>query len=120
MKVLLASIVLALSFSASATNLRDLCENAYYADAGGVTELHKYQAIVEFGKLSDHLLTQIEDLIYGEGPLKMTEERDFVTRDGRKLTTITLKEVNANYDRYDYIKALEDLSKFPGVVVRCK
>lgn len=120
MKVLLSALVLTLSFSASATNLRDLCENAYYADAGGVTELHKYQAIVEFGKLSDHLLTQIEDLLYGEGPLKMTEERDFVTHDGRKLTTITLKEVTGNFDRLDYIKALEDLSKFPGVVVRCK
>ncbi len=119
MKRLAFIALLLISFSALAENLRDQCENAYYADAGGVTQLHQYQAIVEFGRLSDHMLAQVEDLIYGEGPLKMIEERNFSSQ-GRQLTAITLKEIAQGFDRLDYIRALDQLAKFPGVKLYCK
>lgn len=118
-KYLIAAIVL-FSGSLLADNLRDLCENAYYADAGGVTALHQYRAIVDFGVMSDSLLVQAEDLLFGEGPLSTIEERSFVSSTGRTLYSITLKEVSGRFDRVDYISALDQLGKIPGVKLYCK
>jgi len=119
MKTILFSTLLSLSAPTFATNLRELCENAYYADAGGVTQLHHYQATVEFGKLSDELLVQLESILYGEGPLKSINEFDF-EYNGHQLTTLTLKEITGSFEERDYILALDNLAKFPGVSVRCK
>lgn len=120
MKKYMALVALLFSAGLMAENLRDLCENAYYADAGGVTTLHQYRAIVDFGVMSDSLLVQAEDMLYGEGPLKTIEESSFVSSlSGKTLYSLTLKEMQG-FDRLDYISVLEKLGKTPGVKLYCK
>ncbi len=120
MKKYAALFLLLLSGSLLADNLRDLCENAYYANAGGVTELHQYKAIVDFGVMSDSLLVQAEDLLFGEGPLKAINETSFVSKlSGKTLYVITLKEING-FDQVDFIDSLNRLQKIPGVSLSCK
>ncbi len=122
-KIFLAAAIL---FSATtfASNLRDQCENAYYANAGGVTELHQYRVIVKWGVLSDSLLKQVEDIVYAEqAPLKMLSEKyvDQSALTGKKINTsfYVMKE-QAGYDYRDYVIALEELEELPGISVSCK
>lgn len=113
---------------ALAQGLRGQCENAYYANAGGVTELHQYKVIVNFGKLSDYLLVEFEDTIYGEElPFEILSERSWESGSifGQNesgipslMSAYILKE-SKGFDTIDYNSSLTKLSNFPGVSVSC-
>lgn len=120
MKRIIFALSLLISASVFASNLRDLCENAYYADAGGVTKLHQYRVIVKWGKLSDYQMIQFEDLIYAEkAPLKMVSEMNWKNSNGDLMSTYTLKE-SKGYNYRDYVIALEEIAEFNAATVSCK
>jgi hypothetical protein len=119
MKTIFLTVTLLISTNLLANNLRDQCENAYYANAGGVTQLHQYTATVNWGKLSDYQLTKFEDIIYAEkGPLSILSESNFESRSGEPLSSFKLKETKGFSNR-DYIITMIELSSFPAVSLSC-
>jgi hypothetical protein len=119
MKTFFLTITFLLSANLMASNLRDNCENAYYAGAGGVTKLHQYKVIVNWGKLSDTQLSEFEDIIYAEnGSLSILTESNFESRSGNLLSAFIMSESKGlNYR--DYVNSLTELAAFAAVSVSC-
>jgi hypothetical protein len=120
MKAIFLTLSLLLSANIFASDLREKCENAYYANAGGVTKLHQYRVIVSWGKLSDSQLAQFENLIYAEeAPLIIVSEASWDSRSGNLMSTFIIKE-NNGYDSRDYAISLSKLADFSAVTLGCK
>jgi hypothetical protein len=120
MKKMILTLMLLVSANIFASDLRSQCENAYYANAGGVTKLHQYRVIVNWGKLSDSQLVQFENLIYSEdAPLSILSETSWDSRSGNLMSTFIVKESNG-YDGRDYALSLKKLEQFSAVTVGCK
>ena len=120
MKKMILMLMLLVSANIFASDLRFQCENAYYANAGGVTKLHQYRVIVNWGKLSDSQLVQFENLIYAEdAPLSLLSETSWDSRSGNLMSTFIVKEANG-YDARDYSISIKKLEQFSAVTVGCK
>lgn len=111
MKTLIATIVLASSLSVSAQSLREICENAYYAT--GYTKLHQYRVIVDWARISDHALVELEEIIYSNF-FEVLEEKELVAY----KTKYILKE-KKGLTSYQYEAALKKLDKITGNKAAC-
>lgn len=78
------------ALSTRAQGLRDLCENAYYAT--GYVKLHQYKMVIDWANVSDHGLTELENIIYGEQFVVLVE-KDIINT---SKTIFTLKEVEGS------------------------
>lgn len=107
----LVLLVLALyAFSLKAENIRDLCENAYYAT--GYVKLHQYKLTIDWSYVSDHNLKLLEDVVYGDH-FQVLEEKDLIEK-----TIYKLKEV-PGFDYYDYVSDLDTLKMVSLNKVEC-
>lgn len=93
-------------------NIRELCENAYYAT--GYVELHQYDVTVDWSRLSDHGHVELESVVFGDN-FKLLRERDL----SNGKTVYSIKEVSGA-DASVYESGLEVLQRltFQGVACR--
>lgn len=111
MKKLIAFMMLATSLYANAQTLREQCENAYYAT--GYVKLHQYKIIVNWARISDHALVELEDIVYSDN-FKVLEERELKNHQ----SLYVLKESNGR-DAYYYEAALAKLESLTGNKASC-
>lgn len=110
MKAILLPLIVLFSINVQAENLRDICENAYYAT--GYVKLHEYKLTIDWSYVSDNNLKLLEDVIYGDH-FKVTKETD----KGQK-TFYELKEINA-FDSVDYEADINLLKKISLNKIEC-
>lgn len=90
------------ALSTRAQGLRDVCENAHYAT--GYVKLHQYKLVIDWAKVSDHGLVQLENIVYGDQFLVLSEKNIQETT----KTIFTLKEAQ-KADSIDIEIALGEL-----------
>lgn len=111
MKKLIAIAMIATSFYSNAQTLREQCENAYYAT--GYVKLHQYKIIVDWARISDYALVELEDIVYSDN-FKVLEEKELKNHKSKYV----LKESN-NKDAYYYEAALAKLEALTGNKASC-
>ncbi|EPZ50969.1 hypothetical protein M902_2574 [Bacteriovorax sp. BAL6_X] len=107
----LAMLFAVTSNAKASSNIREICENAYYAT--GYTKLHQYNLIVNWARISDHALVDLENIIYSDY-FKVLAEKDL----GNNKSKYTLKE-NGKLNSYQYEAALSELEKITGNSASC-
>lgn len=111
MKKIIAILMLATSFFANAQTLREQCENAYYAT--GYVKLHQYKIVVNWARISDHALVELENILYSDN-FKVLKEKELPNY----KTLYVLKESNGE-DPYYYEAALAKLESLTGNKASC-
>ena len=104
--VLLIALQTTLTFGQS-QHIRSQCENYYYAT--GNVKLYQYSFVIDWSKISDSALTQLEDVIYGDH-FDVTVERELSA--GKTLYNI--KEVSG-FGANAYMYRLNQLNELTSV-----
>lgn len=88
-------------------SIREECENAHYAT--GYVKLHQYKVTVEWSKISDHILTKLENILYGDN-FNVVLERDI---NNNAQTIYHIKETDSGtfYDYEHDIYSLQELTQ---------
>lgn len=112
LKNIILLLIVFYALSTRAYSLRETCENAYYAT--DYVKLHEYKLVIDWSKVSDHGLMELENIIY-ENMFDVTLEKDIAQT---SKTIFHLKEVK-NLDALEYELALEELSKLSFGNLNC-